>query len=61
LAGVPVSEQTAIRQNIIQAIKQIGGLDGEIGLPEQVPPRAAGKAARQRGSETLLAAASAPL
>jgi hypothetical protein len=62
LAGVPVSGKTAIRQNIMQAgIKQTSGLDGEIGLPEQVPPQAAGKAGQQRTSKTLLAAVSAPL
>src|SRR5215471_742782 len=54
LAGVPVSEQTAI------TIKQTGGLDGEIGLPDPMPSRAAGKAGRRRTPEPLLAAV-APL
>ena len=62
LAGEPLSEQTAIRQDIVQAgIKQTGGFDGNIGLPDPVPPRAAGRAGRQRTSAGLLAAVSAPL
>jgi len=62
LAGVPVSEQTVIRQSIIQAgIKQSGRLDGEIGSSHPLPLQAAGKAGRQRTSAGLLAAVSAPL
>src|SRR5262249_61074307 len=61
LAGIPVSEQTAIGQNILQAIKQTGGLDGEIGLPEQVPLRAVGKTGRQRTAAMPRPAILAPL
>jgi hypothetical protein len=49
LAGEPLSEQTAIRQDIVQAgIKQTGGLDGKIGLPDPVP---LGPLAKPGGSE----------
>src|SRR6516165_10453418 len=55
------SKQTSDTTSYQDGIKQIGGLDGEIVLPDPVPPRAAGKAGRRRTSAGLLAAVSAPL